>query len=147
MKHLKFLGHAKASAALSKDPSTKVGAVALDDDFDVVSTGYNGFARGVNDDPERYADREFKYRLIVHAEANLVAQAARNGRSLKGCTVILTSLFPCSACASLLVQAGVKCIIAPVVDNERWAEEAKYARLIFSEAGVEVIDYQGEVNA
>lgn len=136
MKHLKFIGYAKAAAALSKDPSTKVGAVALDDDFDVVSTGYNGFARGVNDDPERYADREFKYRLIVHAEANLVAQAARNGRSLKGSTVVLTSLFPCSACANLLVQAGVKCIIAPVVVNERWAEEAKYARLIFLRPGL-----------
>ena len=141
-KWLKFLPIVKAVAALSKDPSTKVGCIALDDSRNIVATGYNGFPRGVNDDPARYNDRPTKYKLISHAEQNLVAQAAFSGQSLAGTTVVLSALYPCSACAKSLIQAGVKRIIAPMPDTDpRWAEEARWAQLMFAEAGVEVIHY------
>lgn len=139
---LKYLPVAKAVAAMSKDPSTQVGAIALDENRNIIATGYNGFPRGVNDDPARYADRSTKYSLIAHAEQNLVAQAAYGGRSLKGCTVILTSLYPCSACAKSLIQAGVRRVISPPPDTDpRWAEEAKWASLMFEESGVELCHY------
>lgn len=142
-KFLKFLPIASEMAKLSKDPSTQVGAVALDDNHNVIATAYNGFPRGVHDDPERYGDREVKYKLISHAEQNLVAQAAYGGRSLAGSTVLLTSLFPCSACAKSLIQAGVRRVISPPPDtNPRWEEEAKWAGVMFEEAGVEVIYYE-----
>ena len=73
MKFDKFLPTAKAIADLSKDPSTKVGAVALNDDGILLAVGYNGFPRGVGDSPERYAEKEVKYKLISHAEQTLVA--------------------------------------------------------------------------
>jgi dCMP deaminase len=134
---MKFYPVAEAFAGMSKDPSTKVGAIALDDDFNIVSAGYNGFPRGVRDDASRYLDRETKLKLISHAEANLVAQAAHGGRSLKGTSVIVTSLPPCSACAKLLVQAGVSRVISVHPDaHPRWADEAALASLIFNEAGV-----------
>lgn len=141
-KYLRFLPYAKAAAGMSKDPSTKVGAIALDEKFNVIATAYNGFPRGVNDDPARYADREVKYKLISHAEQNIVAQAAYGGRSLAGSTVLLTSLYPCSSCAKSLIQAGVIRIISPPPDtSERWADEAKWARTMFQEADVEVLHY------
>ena len=141
-RYMKFKGIAEAVAAMSKDPPTKVGAIALDENMNIVSTGYNGFPRGVLDTAERYENRPVKYKLVSHAEQNLVAQAAYGGRSLRGCTVILTSLFPCSSCAKLLIQSGVARVISPPPDTDpKWEEEAHYANLMFSEAGIEVIHY------
>jgi len=128
---------------LSKDPSTKVGAVAIDDEFRVLATGYNGFPRGVQDLEERLCEQSLKYALTVHAEANIVAQSAYSGVSIRGSTVLVTSLFPCVDCAKLLAQAGVKRIIAPRIQNERWKESNELAKLIFAESGVEVIEIDG----
>lgn len=139
-KLFKYMRIADATASFSKDPSTQVGAVAVNDDGVVLSVGYNGFPRGVDDDPARYNDREIKYKLIAHAEQNLVAQAAYAGHSLKGSTVILSGLYPCSSCAKSLIQAGVKTIITPrPEENERWAEDAKWSKILFDESSVEVI--------
>lgn len=136
----KFLPTAKAIAELSKDPSTKVGAVALNDDGILLAVGYNGFPRGVDDDAARYAEKEIKYKLISHAEQNLVAQAAYAGHSLKGATVVLSGLHPCSSCAKSLIQAGVRRIITPPGDsNPRWAPDAEWSTLMFKEADVEII--------
>lgn len=141
-KVLSYLPVARAVASMSRDPSTKVGVVAFDDNLNIIATGRNGFPRGVTDSPERYENRETKYRLISHGEQNLVAQAAYGGRSLKGATVLLTSLFPCAACAKSLIQSGVVRIVSPRPDtNPRWEEEAKWAGIMFEEAGVEIIYY------
>jgi dCMP deaminase len=64
-----FLELAKTVSTFSKDPSTQVGAVIVDDDKRVISIGYNGFPKGVRDD-HRLDNRELKYEMIVHAEAN-----------------------------------------------------------------------------
>jgi dCMP deaminase len=140
MKELKFLRLAETVATFSKDPSTKVGAVAIDDNFNVLTVGYNGFPRGVVDSEERLCNRELKYKLISHAEANVVAQSAYSGISLRGATVLVSSLFPCVDCAKLLAQAGVRRVIAPKIDNDRWKESNELARLIFHEAGVEIVE-------
>lgn len=141
-KFLKFLPSANAAATYSKDPSTKVGAIAIDDDYNIRAQGYNGFPRGVHDTEERLNDREQKYPRIVHAEANLVAMAARTGVSLQGCSVLLTSLHPCSSCAGLLIQAGVKRVFAPsLTENTRWDASSAVALEMFDEAGVEVFTY------
>ena len=142
-KFLKFMPVAEAVAALSKDPSTKVGAIALDDNFNIISTGYNGFPRGVDDTADRYNDRPTKYKLIAHGESNLVAQSAYSGQSLKGATVLLTSLFPCSSCAKALIQAGVVRIISPPPNTDpRWEEESRWAKLMFEEAGVALLSVE-----
>lgn len=137
-KFLEFFPVAQALASKSKDRSTKVGALALDDDHDILSTGYNGFPRKVKDVEERH-ERPMKYLYTSHAEENMVAQAARKGVSLKGATVLVTSLFPCTTCARLMIQAGVKRIIAPHLSvDPRWEEQAKHALTLLEEAGVEV---------
>ena len=134
-----FIAVAESIAAMSKDPSTKVGAVAIDDDWNILSVGFNGFPRGVHDWPERYNDKPTKLSLVAHAEQNLVAQAARNGIALKGSTVIITSLPPCSTCAKLLIQAGVKHVYFPepeVGTNPTWLMEWNISKTMFQEAGV-----------
>lgn len=140
MKALRYMQFAEVAASFSKDPSTKVGAVVIDEHFAVLATGYNGFARGVTDSEERLCDRNMKLRLTVHAELNCLLAAARTGRKLDGATMIVSSLFPCEQCASAIVQAGIRTVIAPPITNERWKESNELAKLIFGEAGVEVIE-------
>lgn len=142
-----FIRVAESVAAMSKDPSTQVGAIAIDDDWNILCVGYNGFPRGVNDWPERLADRETKLKFISHSEQNLVAQAARNGIRLKGCKVIITSLPPCSTCTKLLIQAGVTHVYFPEPDvgvNPRWLLEWEISRTMLAEAGVEYEMYRKE---
>lgn len=134
----RFLVDAEAAASKSKDPSTKVGAVIIDDDFNLLASGWNGFARGVADTEERLCHRPTKYRMTVHAEMNAILASARTGRRLAGATMIVSSLFPCEACASAIVQAGIKCVIAPRPNNDRWVDSNELAATIFTEAGVKV---------
>lgn len=136
-KFRKYAGLAEHMASLSKDPRTKVGAIALDDEFGILSAGYNGFPRGVFDNPQLLLDRVEKHKRVVHAEENVVAQAARAGVSLKGCTVIVSGLFPCSRCAGLLIQAGVKRVVCFGRVSPDWSGDV--AQELFKEAGVEVI--------
>lgn len=140
MRFEKFLPIAHAVAGLSKDPRRQVGAVAVNDDGILLAVGYNGFPRGVSDDPSRYADREIKLNLIAHAESNLVAQAAYAGHSLRGSTVLVSSKYPCSSCAKSLIQAGVKRIITPPPDpGSSWSVDASWSEIMFRESGVEII--------
>ena len=68
MNIIQFANVAETLARFSKDPSTRVGAVVVDDHGHILSTGWNGFPRGVDDDPARYADRSVKLELIAHAD-------------------------------------------------------------------------------
>lgn len=131
-----FLGMAEYISTASKDPSTKVGAVITDPQRRVVSTGYNGLPQGVEDTDERLNNRELKYKLIVHGERNALLFAER---SVKGCTLYTWPFMPCAACASMIIQSGIKRVVAPYSENPRWAEEFKLASELFSEAGVKLV--------
>lgn len=131
------LGMAKHTAQLSKDPSTKVGAVIFDPKRRIVSAGYNGFARGVSDTPERLENRDVKYRLVLHAEKNAIMFATA---PLEGCTIAVTH--PCCAqCAAVIIQSGIKHVIWPKPDAafvSRWADDMALTNMQFAEAGVTV---------
>ena len=99
-----LMGFAKHAATKSKD-STKVGAVLVDQNNSVLLTAYNGPPRGVDDTPERRS-RPAKYLYASHAEANLIAFAARHGISTNGCAIYCTHT-PCAGCAKALIQAGI----------------------------------------
>jgi dCMP deaminase len=145
----RFLNLAKTVSSYSKDPSTKVGAVIVDEDDNVRTIGYNGFPRGVNDTEERLNDRPVKYALTVHAELNAICTCARVGVPTKGATMVCTH-FPCSVCAGAIVQAGFKevVVLAPSEDfDSRWNETNNYARTIFTEGNVDVIVFtEDELN-
>ena len=125
-------------ASWSKDTSTQVGAVIVDADRRIVSVGFNGFPRGCDDSPELYADRERKYRRVVHAERNALLFACR---SIKGCTLYTTPFPPCAPCAAMFVQAGIARVVAPSPSPglaERWGAELAEAASLFAEAGVQL---------
>lgn len=132
----RFLELAELVASWSKDPSRKVGAVIVRPDRTIAGVGYNGFPRGVVDNEARYNDREVKYQLVVHAEANAILSA---GESVKGMTLYGT-LYPCCECAKLIIQSGIRTVIVPRVEAEpRFAESMAHAAQMFFEAGVVVL--------
>jgi dCMP deaminase len=136
-----FYGFARHAALKSKD-STQVGAALVGPDNEIRLTGYNGPPRGVVDSDARRT-RPTKYLYASHAEANLIAFAAREGIRTKDCTVYVTHS-PCAACARTLIQAGIKRV---VVGNgafgtpNGWNEETEAASRMFSEAGVELTNF------
>ncbi|MDD4242681.1 MAG: deaminase [Bacilli bacterium] len=145
MNILKFIPIANAIAELSKDPSTKIGCLIIDDDGNILTTGYNGFPRGVADSERRLDNRELKYQYVSHAEANAIAQAARVGARLLGSNLIVTSLYPCSSCAKLIIQAGIKCVYVPKSNGRdaqtRWKKETDITNIMFKEAKIKIIEY------
>lgn len=135
----RFLGLAAHISAWSKDPSSQVGAV-ITDGKRIVSLGYNGFAAGVEDHPERLLDRERKLNLTIHAEENAMIFAKRD---LSGCIVYVTHP-PCPRCASKLIQEAVSRVvfIAPSDDFlSRWASDLELSVEMYQEAGIEVTTY------
>lgn len=132
-------------AKKSKDPSRKIGAVATRDNA-VVLTGFNGFARKVNDRlPERYAKGR-KNLYTLHAEANIVSLAAAAGTSLRG-TTLYCNLHPCYNCANLLINAGITKVVCPPMVLEPSGQEIYFfdvAREVMLEAGIEISEIPNE---
>lgn len=131
----RFLSLAEVVASWSKDPSTKVGAVIVRPDRTIASAGFNGFPRGVLDDDERYADRPTKYAMAVHGEANAIVNARE---PLHGYSIYCT-LFPCSVCAALIIQAGIINVssLLPDADQiERWRDSWTTSETMLNEAEV-----------
>ena len=130
----RFMDLARLVASWSKDPSTQVGAVIVDQDKRIVSTGFNGFPRCVNDAP---VDREVKLLRTIHAEENALLFARRD---VTGMSVYVTRP-PCARCAAKLVQAGIVRVVyelPPVDFVERWALEMREAQAMFVDVGVTV---------
>lgn len=137
----RFLNLAKEYSTWSKDPSAKIGAVAIDPiTRRVLSGGYNGFPRGFADTAERLNDRPTKLKFVVHAEANMIYNATRSGVSLQDTHVYVVGLPICSECAKALIQVGVKKVFIETSSlvSERWVESWKISEEMFSECGVEV---------
>ena len=134
---MRFIELARHISGWSKDPSTKVGCVVVGEDREIRSTGFNGFPRGIDDDPERLADREKKYPLICHAEENAIMHAARIGVSLKDSTAYVTWP-PCSRCARSLIQAGIREVVYSSSEEipERWIEDFEISTSMLAEANV-----------
>lgn len=133
----RFFDQARDVASWSKDPSTKVGCVAVKNRRPVAQ-GYNGFPEGVRDTRKRLKDRELKYKLTVHAEQNAVYNAAKEGVSLAGATLFVHGLPCCHECAKAIIQSGVAKVYmksGPML--EKWRESFEVTKLLFKEAGVE----------
>lgn len=127
------MGFARHAALKSKD-STKVGAVLVGPDREVRLTGYNGVPIGVYD-AEWRRERPQKYLYASHAEANLIAFAAREGIRTRGCTVFTTHM-PCASCARTLIQAGISTVVYGPGTTSMPSQEFDAAKDMFKEASV-----------
>lgn len=124
-------------AQWSKDPSTKVGAVIVDDKNRVVGHGYNGFPRGVEDDPELLENRTAKYPRTVHAELNAILNARG---SVEGCTLYVT-MGPCAECAKAIIQSGISRVVISREASEasdRWSDSQKVGWDMMDQPGISV---------
>ena len=137
--HKRFLDLCEHVATWSKDPSTKLGSVIVDDKKRIVSVGYNGFPRGVEDFEERYEDRPTKYLFVAHAERNALDNAPM---MVDNCTMYVT-LLPCNECAKSIIQKGITKVVTYLPTREdvfNW----NITLTMFKEAGVDVVYVEKE---
>ncbi len=96
----------------------------------LIAAGYNGFLPGT---PHTSRLREGHEQATVHAEQNAIADAARRGSSVEGCTAYVTH-FPCINCAKILAAAGIA--------EVRYREDYKNDPLVeplLADAGVKIL--------
>jgi dCMP deaminase len=134
---LRYLALAEQVSTWSKDPSRQIGAVAVGSKGQVLAQGYNGFPRGIQDNHSRYSDRDLKYKLVVHAEMNVIYNATYNGVSLNDSTLYVHGLPVCSDCAKGIIQVGIKRVVMPTQEvPDHWKESWEFTQGMFKEAGV-----------
>ena len=136
----RFIKLAEEISTWSKDSSSRVGAVIVRPDRTIASIGFNGFPRGVEDSPERIANRDTKLLYTIHAEMNAILSAKE---PLKDYSLFVWPFQPCAHCAASIIQAGIKDVYCPFNDHldsyERWKDSFQAALQMFDEAGVRVI--------
>lgn len=132
-----FILQAMMASFKSKDPSTKVGCVFVDEHNHQISMGYNGFVAGIDEeklpwgkDKSQSLEHQ-KYGYVVHSEANAIIHAPR---SLENSRCYVT-LFPCNECAKLLASKKVKEIIY-ISDKHNGTESNTVAKRIFDLANI-----------
>lgn len=137
-----FLGIAKMAATRSTCDRRNVGAVIAKNKV-ILSTGYNGAPRGMpHCDDVGHEISDGHCVRTVHAEANAIAQAARNGTSVDRGTIYLTHS-PCYDCFKIMVNAG----IAEVVYGEFYSSRYGASKAVLSlakKAGVKMKPYRKE---
>lgn len=132
-----FLEIAKVVAKRSTCDRSHVGAVIAKNKV-ILSTGYNGAPRGLphcDDIGHEIVDGHCI--RTAHAEANAIAQAAKNGASIEGASLYLT-ISPCYDCFKMIVNAGIKEVIYDSFYMSRY-NASKAVLTLAKKAGVKII--------
>jgi len=110
-----------------------VGAVVVRDKR-ILSTGYNGSVAGTSHCNEIGHLMEDGHCVrTIHAEANAIVQAARNGVMLDGAAIYVTAS-PCWPCFKLISNAGIK----KIVYGEFYRDDRIYE--VAKQIGIELVD-------
>lgn len=135
---------AQVISSWSKDRSRKTSAVIIDDRNVLVSIGWNGFPREINDDVNDRHERPSKYFWTEHAERNAIFNAAANGYKLRGCKMYLP-WFPCADCARAIIQSGISSIVCvePDWNDPNWAKDFSIVKIMLDEARVSIKFFTG----
>jgi dCMP deaminase len=138
-----FMNLAHAVATKSPDPSTKHGCIAVSREGCILSTGYNGPPRSVNDSIIPLTRPE-KYKWMIHSEQNCIAAAALNGTSLRDSIFYVTGI-PCPVCILLMYQAG--CLELHITDRECISTTEEWHEVLnFMKTYMNVIYFKEEKN-
>lgn len=131
--HTYFMKIAEQAATRSTCDRKKVGAVIVRDKT-ILSTGYNGSIRGMPHCDEVGHDMVNGHCVAtIHAEANAIIQAAKNGVMIEG-SEIYTTASPCWNCFKLIANSGIKKIYyGEFYRDKRSIEVAR-------QLGIELID-------
>jgi dCMP deaminase len=136
-----FINIAHQIKLKSKDQKTQIGVVIVGKDNEIVSTGYNSFPRGINDDLQERQERPEKYYWFEHAERNAIYNAARIGVSTLNTTMYMTCDISCADCARGIINAGISKIVFSKSNkpwNTIWKDSAERSIQMFKEAGIDV---------
>ena len=107
--HTYFMNIARQAATRATCDRKHVGAVIVRDKT-ILSTGYNGSIRGMpHCDEIGHMIENTHCVATVHAEANAIIQAAKNGVRIDGAE-IYTTASPCWNCFKLIANAGIEAI-------------------------------------
>lgn len=120
-----FMNIAKQVASRSTCDRKQVGAVIVRDKT-ILSTGYNGSIRGMpHCDEVGHMLENGHCVATIHAEANAILQAAKNGVCIDGAEIYITAS-PCWHCFKMMANAGIKKIYyGKFYKDERIFETAK----------------------
>jgi dCMP deaminase len=134
-------------ASWSKDPSAKVGCVIVNPKYGrAVTFSFNGFPADVTDNPELLQHKNDKLDRILHAEQNALLYA---GREAKGCHAYVVGKPVCNTCAIMLIQAGIRRVVAapPLPEGGgKWDERGRLALKLFKQTGVEFRPIEATMN-
>jgi dCMP deaminase len=136
------LAECRRIAVKSSDPDTQVGCVIVGPEKQIRALGVNSLPNEVGSQHGSRLKRDEKYLWIEHAERNAIYAAAREGKSLDGCT-LYADLLPCMDCARAIIQSGIGAIVVckDQMDNyrsDRYTDQHELAGLMLREAGVEI---------
>lgn len=133
-------------ALLSPDISTKLGAIVVEDGWNV-GQGRNEFVQGFGDKPEHY-ERPLKYAITEHAERNAIFSVYRKRRFCTGLT-LFCSWVACPDCARAIVLSGIREVIChkECMDRtpDRWRELVDTGLLILKQGGVKLFQWSGKI--
>lgn len=142
-----YLRLAETVSVNSPDPSSKLGAVVVNDGA-VKGYGWNDFPKGVQQLADRWENREVKLKFVCHAEVNAILNAGDEARD--GTLYIYPGWGKpcmCTGCCKTAIQAGIKRVVGLLrpIDKERferWREELEISGVMCQEAGIEVVTYE-----
>ncbi len=133
---------------LSPDPSTRVGALLFHPERQNVLFGVNHLLTGYPKTPADLTDRTRKYKLIEHAERDVIYKAARMGYPTEG-AILVCPWAACTDCARAICLSGIIRVISHANALEqtpkRWQEDLQIAKELFESAGVDYVFWRGEV--
>jgi dCMP deaminase len=138
-----FLGLAKVVSARSHDIQTQHGCVITDAKNRILGVGYNGFARGLNDQ-DLPKTRPDKYPWMIHAERNALSNCIV--RPENGIAYVTGQC--CNDCTIALWQEGIRTIY--MIDDHGthlFDEEAKKRFDLFVEmSGIEIFKIDADLS-
>jgi dCMP deaminase len=123
-----FMNMARSASMKSKDESTKVGAVIVDKQKRIISTGFNGMVAGCKESA-LWEPREMKLSVVIHAEINAILYSHRN---LKDHVMYCTHA-PCINCLKHSLQAGIQHIYyedSSIMKRTKFEDNVAVMRLI-----------------
>ena len=133
-----FMQIAREVATRATCDRKHVGAVIVRDKC-ILATGYNGSIRGLaHCDEEGHLMEDGHCVRTIHAEANAIIQAARNGVRIEGATVYVTAS-PCWGCFKMIANAG----LVRIVFGEFYRDERIFS--VAQRLGIELLHLPPEV--
>jgi dCMP deaminase len=135
-----FMNIAMEVATRSTCDRKHVGSVVVRDKS-ILATGYNGSVRGLGHcDDEGHLMEDGHCVRTVHAEANAIVQAARNGMRIDGASIYVTAS-PCWGCFRLIANAG----IVRIVFGEFYRDQKIFD--VSQKLGIELVDFSKAVSS